>query len=102
MKYYHMSDLNTMSILMERIKRYQHYQVIADSLPLTSSIYADEIIADGLPFPYLLCKQPKNSGYIRINLIDRIAYKRFSDQQMIVQIESTADSFYSCELRCSN
>lgn len=90
--------------LICRFNSYKHREIIISGSPLSSVIGIDTIDIGGYPYPYLLCKQSKSKGVITINLIEKIAYKRYDSQEMIVIIKGkhTGQSDIDVTIRCYN
>ena len=90
--------------LICRFNSYKHREVEISGAPLSCIVAVDTIDIGGYPYPYLLCKQSKSKGAITINLIEKIAYKRFDSQEMIVIIKGkyTEHSDIDCVIKCYN
>lgn len=90
--------------LIERFNSYKYREITITGSPLACVIGIDTIEIGGYPCPYLLCKQSKSKGSITINLFEKIAYKRFDSQEMIVVIKSkyTEQSNTDITIRCYN
>ena len=90
--------------LVKRFNGYKHREIRITGAPLSCVIGIDTIEIGGYPYPYLLYIQSKNKGSITINLFEKIAYKRFDSQEMIVVIKGkyTEQSNTDVTIRCYN
>ena len=95
---------DTDKTLIERFNSYKHREITIIGAPLSCVFGIDTIEIGGYPYPYLLCKQSKSKGSITINLIEKIAYKRFDSQEMIVIIKGKyiEQSNIDVTIRCYN
>ena len=90
--------------LISRFNSYKHREITITGSPLSCVIGIDTIEIGGYPYPYLLCKQSKSKVSIHVNLIEKIAYKRFDSQEMTVIIKGkhTEQSNIDVTIRCYN
>lgn len=95
---------DTDKTLISRFNSYKHREITITSSPLSCIIGIDTIEIGGYPYPYLLCKQSKSKRVITINLIEKIAYKRFDSQEMILIIKGKymEQSDIDVTIRCYN
>ena len=90
--------------LVKRFNSYKHRKIKISGAPLSCIIAVDTIDIGGYPYPYLICKPSNGAGSITINLLEKIAYKRYDSQEMIVIIKGKHTGKYNidCILRCYN
>lgn len=95
---------DTDKALISRFNSYKHREITITGSPLSCVIGIGSIEIGGYPYPYLLCKQSKSKGSITINMIEKIAYKRFDSQEMIVIIKGKYMEQYDIDvtIRCYN